>query len=138
MLKTIEKIEKIGFQKAWMVVEEGLSIHNEGDYKRAVEVMDQLLEEIGDDEDHPLYEYLDVLATMIESYEKDHCPINKCSTAEILQSLMEEHSLRQSDLPEIGSQGVVSEILHGKRQLTLHQIKALSERFHVTPVTFID
>jgi HTH-type transcriptional regulator / antitoxin HigA len=54
-----------------------------------------------------------------------------------LKFLMEQHSLRQSDLPEIGSQGVVSEILTGKRELNIRQIRALSERFGVSPVTFV-
>jgi len=50
-----------------------------------------------------------------------------------LRVLMEEHSLKQSDLPEIGSQGVVSEILSAKRQLNVRQIKLLSKRFEVSP-----
>ncbi len=50
---------------------------------------------------------------------------------------MEEHDLKQSDLKlEIGSQGVVSEILNGKRQLNARQIKGLSKRFHVSPAVF--
>jgi HTH-type transcriptional regulator/antitoxin HigA len=57
--------------------------------------------------------------------------------AEVLQYLMEEHSLRQSDLPEVGSQGVVSEILNGKRELNVRQIRELAQRFHVSPAVFI-
>lgn len=48
-----------------------------------------------------------------------------------------QHGLRQSDLPEIGSQGVVSEILVGKRELNIRQVRALSERFGVSAATFI-
>lgn len=44
---------------------------------------------------------------------------------------MEEHGLRQSDLPEVGTQSVVSDILAGKRSLKLRHVKALSERFHL-------
>ena len=51
---------------------------------------------------------------------------------------MKTHHLRQSDLTEIGSQGVVSEILTGKRKLNLRQVKKLAKRFKVTPETFID
>ena len=51
--------------------------------------------------------------------------------ASVLASLMDEHGLRQSDLPEIGSQGVVSEVLAGKRQLNLRQVRALAARFSV-------
>lgn len=50
---------------------------------------------------------------------------------------MEEHELTQSDLPEIGSQGVVSEVLNGKRELNLRQVRALANRFHVSPAVFV-
>jgi HTH-type transcriptional regulator/antitoxin HigA len=50
---------------------------------------------------------------------------------------MEEHDLKQSDLPEIGSQGVISEILSGKRQFNVRQIKLLSNRFKVSPAVFM-
>jgi HTH-type transcriptional regulator/antitoxin HigA len=59
------------------------------------------------------------------------------SGAEMLRYFMNEHDLAQADLPEVGSQGVVSEILHGKRELNLRQIRALAERFHVSPAVFI-
>jgi len=52
-------------------------------------------------------------------------------------NLMEEHCLKQSDLSEIGSQGVISEILSGKRQLNVRQIKILSKLFKVSPAVFI-
>ena len=42
---------------------------------------------------------------------------------------MQQHGLRQSDLPEVGSQGVVSEVLAGKRPLNARQVKALVRRF---------
>ena len=50
---------------------------------------------------------------------------------------MEQHQLKQSELPEIGSQGVVSEVLRGIRELNVRQIRALSERFHVPAAVFI-
>jgi hypothetical protein len=53
------------------------------------------------------------------------------------QFLMQQHGLKQGDLTEIGSQGVVSEILSGKRELNIRQIRALSERFRVSPATFV-
>ena len=54
-----------------------------------------------------------------------------------LQFLIEQHGLSQSQLPAIGSQGVVSEVLAGKRALNLRQVKALAARFAVSPATFI-
>ena len=50
---------------------------------------------------------------------------------------MDQHELKQSDLPEIGSQGVVSEILTGKRELNVRQVRALAQRFSVSAATFI-
>jgi HTH-type transcriptional regulator/antitoxin HigA len=50
---------------------------------------------------------------------------------------MAEHELRQSDFPEIGSQGVVSEILSNKRELNTRQIRKLAKRFGVSPAVFV-
>ncbi|NJM12603.1 MAG: hypothetical protein HC889_12675 [Synechococcaceae cyanobacterium SM1_2_3] len=59
------------------------------------------------------------------------------SGAEVLRFLMQEHGLRQSDLPEIGSQGVVSEILNGTQALNTRQIQALAQRFGVDARVFL-
>jgi HTH-type transcriptional regulator/antitoxin HigA len=50
---------------------------------------------------------------------------------------MEEHGVKQTELPEIGSQGVISEILRGKRKLNVRQIHTLAKRFHVSPAIFL-
>ena len=50
---------------------------------------------------------------------------------------MEQHDLRQADLPEVGSQGVVSEVLSGKRKLNIRQVRALAARFGVDVGTFM-
>ena len=55
----------------------------------------------------------------------------------MLRFFMEERSLTQSDLPEVGSQDVVSEVLGGKRELNVRQIRALAERFGVSPAVFL-
>jgi HTH-type transcriptional regulator / antitoxin HigA len=102
-----------------------------------VERLNRLLDEVGTDEQHPLYTLLDTLGTLIHAYEEEHHPIPACSGADVLRFLMEEHGLTQSDLPEIGSQGVVSEILRGKRELNVRQIRVLATRFHVSPAVFI-
>jgi len=124
-------------QPHWTAVSPYLSIHSERDYERAIEQLNQLLDEIGTDETHPMYEFLDILGTLIHAYEEKHEPMPSASGAEVIQYLMEEHGLRQSDLPEIGSQGVVSEILSGKRELNVRQIRALAKRFCVSTAVFI-
>jgi HTH-type transcriptional regulator / antitoxin HigA len=124
-------------QQHWTAISPLLSIRNEPEYDLAVERLNRLLDEVGTDEQHPLYTLLDTLGTLIHAYEEEHHLIPECSGADVLRFLMEEHGLTQSDLPEIGSQGVVSEILRGKRELNVRQIRALAMRFHVSPAVFI-
>ncbi len=59
------------------------------------------------------------------------------SGVEALKYLMKVSGLKQVDLGEIGSQGVVSEILHGKRRLNVRQIKILAEKISASPEVFI-
>jgi HTH-type transcriptional regulator/antitoxin HigA len=96
-----------------------------------------LLDEVGTNERHPLYGLLDTLGTLIHAYEEEHFEVPEASGHEMLQFFMEEHGLRQSDLPELGSQRVASEILRGTRELNASQIRALATRFHVSPAVFI-
>ena len=108
-----------------------LTITNEQEYDVAVARLNTLLDKIGEDESHPLYSLLDTLGILIEAYDNEHHSIPNCSGIDALLYLMEEHQLSQSDLPEIGSQGVVSEIINGKRSLNVRQIKALAQKFNV-------
>ena len=124
-------------RKSWATVGPLLRTGNEREFDRAVKRLDHLLDEVGTDEHHPLYGFLDTLGTVLHAYEEKHHGMPKCSGAEMLRYLMEEHDLAQSDLPEVGSQGVVSELLRGKRELNVRQIRALAKRFHVSPAVFI-
>lgn len=121
----------------WIALQPYLSIQSEADYDRAIQQLNELLDEIGTDQTHPLYEFLDTLGNLLHLYEEEHESFPEASGQEILQYLMEDHDLRQADLPEIGSQGVVSEILHGKRSLNVRQIRALAQRFQVSPAVFL-
>jgi len=135
----MEEVKKFAeaVQPYWTVMEPVLTVRSETDYDRAVARLNDLLDEVGDDTTHPLYGLLDTLGTLVHAYEVEHVAMPAATGVEALQYLMEEHSLTQSDLPEIGSQGVVSEILRGKRRLNIRQIRALSERFGVSPAVFI-
>lgn len=113
---------------------------NDDEYEKLANMLDQLLDIVGDNESHELMGLVDVISHMITQYDENYAEqLQKGSGIEALKFLMEQHGLDQSDFKnEIGSQGVVSEILNGKRQLNLSHIKKLAERFHVTPATFID
>jgi HTH-type transcriptional regulator/antitoxin HigA len=124
-------------ERHWAVIAPLLSIRNEHDYDLAVELLNQLVDKVGTDDRHPLYTLLDTLGTLMYGYEEQHHPMPECRGVDILHLLMDEHGLTQSDLPEIGSQGVVSEVLRDKRALNVRQIRALAKRFHVSPAVFI-
>ena len=121
----------------WANIAPLLTIRNEREYNAAVKRLNELLDEIGDNEKHPLYSLLDTLGTLIHSYEEEHYPIPEVTGAEVLRFLMDEHGLTQSDLPEVGSQGVVSEILSGKRELNIRQIRSLAQKFRVSSAVFV-
>jgi len=124
-------------QLHWTNIAPLLTIRNERDYNAAVKRMNELLDEIGTNEKHPLYSLLDTLGTLIHIYEEEHFPIPESTGAEILRFLMDEKGLTQSDLPEVGSQGVVSEILNGKRELNVRQVRILAKKFKVSPAAFV-
>lgn len=107
------------------------------EYDRAVAVLDEIIDEIGEHETHPLADLAETLALAIAAYEEARVQIPDIAGPAVLRTLMEEHELCQSDLPEIGSQGVVSEILSGKRDLNVRQIARLAARFGVSPAVFL-
>ena len=121
----------------WTVLKPVLSVRNKREYDRAVKVLNRLLDDIGDDEQHPLYGLLDTLGTLVHAYEERHEAMPSATGVDVLRDLLSEHGLSQSELPEVGSQGVVSEILNGKRELNVRQIRALAERFGVSPAAFV-
>jgi HTH-type transcriptional regulator / antitoxin HigA len=121
----------------WANIAPLLTLRNEREYNAAVKRLNELLDEIGDNEKHPLYSLLDTLGTLIHAYEEEHYPIPDIPGAEVLRFLIDEHGLTQSDLPEIGSQGVVSEILSGKRELNVRQIRSLAHKFGVSSAVFV-
>lgn len=122
--------------KAWRKLETFLSIDSEADYRRARGVLDGLVDEIGSDERHPRAALMDTLATLIHSWEERNHRIPTASPRQVLGFLMREHGLTQGDLKEVGSQGIVSEVLAGKRDLNVRQIGELARRFGVSPAVF--
>lgn len=110
---------------------------SEQDYDALVASLDELLALTGSDENHPLSGLVDHMGDLVAAYDREHRPMPKAPGSEVLRFLLEQHHLKQSDLPEVGSQSVISEILNGKRQLNLRQIRALSIRFKVSAEVFL-
>ena len=135
LAKKIEQANK-DYRKIRAVVPLGV-LRTKKDYEKAVKTLDAILDEIGENESHPLAELADALSLFIENFENEHIRIPCTSPVEVLKVLMQEHGLKQADLHEIGSQGVVSEVLAGRRSLNTRQIAKLAQRFSVSPAVFL-
>jgi HTH-type transcriptional regulator/antitoxin HigA len=71
-------------------------------------------------------------ARLIAAYEEEKWPPRALSAAEVIRYLMDQHGLKRADLvPLFGSVERVSDILRGRRQLTLAMVQRLRARFHV-------
>lgn len=112
-------------------------IKSKAQYNELVKLSEQLIEEIGHKQGHPLEGLLYIVGDLLRAYDEKRHPIPEASPVEVLSFLMEQHGLRQTDLPEIGAQSVVSAVLSGKRQLNARQIRALSARFGVAADVFL-
>jgi HTH-type transcriptional regulator / antitoxin HigA len=114
------------------------TIQNEAEYDRVVSFMNGLLDVVGDDEQHELADLLDLVGQLVEDYDNGHHVVQDAAPHEVLRFLLDQHSLKQGDLSkEIGGQSVVSEILHGKRNINARQAKALAARFGVSAAVFL-
>jgi HTH-type transcriptional regulator/antitoxin HigA len=136
MSATLIRETQAAYQRLRRFVPLGV-LRSEKDYRKALAMLDDIIDEIGQDEGHPFADLAEALALFIHSYEETHAKIREPLGPEALRLLMEEHGLTQSELPEIGSQGVVSEILSGERELNIRQMRHLSKRFGVSPAVFI-
>jgi len=78
-----------------------------------------------------------LLLLLVEDFERNSDPVPDAGPIDVLRHLMEAHGLRQRDLTDVfGTESIVSEILHGKRDLTKEHIRRLSIRFSVSPAVF--
>jgi HTH-type transcriptional regulator/antitoxin HigA len=80
----------------------------------------------------------ELLTLLIEDFEEKHYAFKAARPVDVLNELMLANNLKQKDLLDIfGTPSIVSEVLHGKRQLTTEHIRRLSRRFQVSPEVFI-
>jgi HTH-type transcriptional regulator/antitoxin HigA len=82
-------------------------------------------------------ELAELLTVLIENFEEEHYKLRRAKPKETLAELMAANNLKQRDLVDIfGAPSIVSEVLSGKRNLTVDHIRRLAERFHVSPEVF--
>lgn len=105
---------------------------SKAEYQALVKSLDAILDAGGADEAHPLAGLAALVGERVSSWEQRHVPMPEAMNAlDTLRFFMERDGLRQSDLPEIGNQAKVSEVLAGKRGINLRQAKVLATRFGV-------
>ncbi len=115
----------------------------EKEYEETRALLDQLIDMIGADESHPLATLMYHVGNLVDDYEKNDEELEdlgkKGDAITMLKFLMDQHGLKQADLCDVfGSQGNVSEILRGIRDLNLKHIKKLSKKFGVDVSVFFD
>lgn len=113
-------------------------IRDEAHYVELLAFAEEAFERFGSDDAHPIFGLVSVVADRIREYEdKVHPWPDSTTPGSLLAYLMTEHELRQADLPEVGTQSVISEIIAGKRELNLRQVKSLARRFHLPMEAFV-
>ena len=132
------------YQSFMSIAQPLVNITNETDYHAALEALEETLEAASDSVDDPFNPLIDMLSHSIEKYEsQDDELIAFVAEADrmpadiaLIRTLMRQHELTGSDLPEIGDKTMVSKVLNGKRTLTRSAIERLSARFGLRPSMF--
>lgn len=126
--------------KSFQVLSQHVPLHpirSADEYRLAVDSLNQLLDYGAANEDHPLADLAATLGSLIGDYDDVHFPSTAARGVEVIMLLLDQHNLKQSELPEVGTQGVVSEIITGKRDLNVRQIRRLKDRFGLSADVFV-
>lgn len=103
-------------------------IQNDADHREALALIDKLMTS-----DEPADSARMVAqARLVEAYERSRWPRRAATLPDLLNYLMDQHGLTRADLvPLLGTPSRVSEVLSGKRELSMTMVKRLRERFHI-------
>ncbi|MGI0486983.1 helix-turn-helix domain-containing protein [Pantanalinema rosaneae CENA516] len=110
-------------------------IHSTEELQAIQQVIDRLIDrpQLSADEQ----DYLNVLGTLVYEYEHKQVKIPDIHGVELLKALLVEFELRQKDLvPIFKTESIVSEVLNGRRNLTVEHIQELANFFHISPNAF--
>ncbi len=113
-------------------------------YDQALELIENLLEEVQDSRTNPLNAVISLLSEAVAEYESldrdllafEICLADQPPDLALLRVLMDQYGLGTADLPEIGSKSMVSRVLSGQRSLSKKHIQSLSQRFGIDPGLF--
>ena len=104
-------------------------IENDNDHAQAKALIDELMgSERAADRARMMAQ-----ARLIEAYERSRWPRRRPTVPDLLTYLMEQHGLSRADLvPLLGTASRVSEVLNGKRELSMSMVRKLRERFQIS------
>lgn len=141
-MKTVAKIRprRIDAAKYGQLLAKTLPavITSDAEYDRLVAVMNKLAV-IPEDRISPEQErLLEMLTLLVEKYDDEQYPIPVAPPHEVIRFLMQDRGLHNRDLePLLGSRGVTSEVISGKRKPSKTQIRKLAEFFNVKQDSFL-
>jgi HTH-type transcriptional regulator/antitoxin HigA len=113
---------------------------NAKEYARLDKILDELIDEVRDNEKHPLAIVMQIIGENLEQYDNEHhLPIgHNVSEVDMVKHLMKSRHLHQKDLADIfGGQANVSKFLNGERSLSKGQIIGLKNKFGISADFFV-
>ena len=112
-------------------------IQTEAQFIETQQAMDELIDKGKLSE--PEQDYLNLLGTLVSEYEECNVEIPDISGVEMIRALMEDSDLLQKDLVSVfKTESIVSDVLNGKRSLTVEHIQKLARFFQVSPAVFFE
>lgn len=114
--------------------------HNAKEYSKLEKILDELIDEVRDNEKHPLAMVMHIIGENLEQYDNEHYPDigYEINEIDMVKYLMKSHNLHQVDLADIfGGQANVSKYLNGERQLSKNQIIGLKNKFGISADFFM-
>jgi HTH-type transcriptional regulator/antitoxin HigA len=127
-------------QKTWLAFDRVAHlrpIRNGEEYDRTVDLMNNLLDIVGDEENHPLSGLLDLVSELVGDYDTEHFAIEASDPKEVLRYLIETRGLKQGDLVDVVPQSNLSAILAGKRKISVTLAGKLAKFFNISPAAFV-
>lgn len=104
-------------------------IENDNDHAQAKALIDELM----GSEDAADRARMMAQARLIEAFERSRWPRRRPTLPDLLTYLMDQHGLSRADLvPLLGTASRVSEVLNGKRELSMSMVRKLRERFQIS------
>ena len=113
---------------------------NAREYSKLEKILDKLIDEVRDNDKHPLAIVMQIIGENLEQFDNEHYPAigHNINEIDLVKYLMQSNNLHQKDLADIfGGQANVSKYLNGERPLSKNQIAGLKKRFGISADFFV-